>query len=134
MPPKALTNEHKQAMADGRKEGQFIKAYLDALEQQRPRRGRRRTAESIGQRLGTIESQIADASSLKRLQLIQERRDLQAELEGHGGEPADLDSLEVGFVSVAKGYATRKGISYAAWRELGVASEVLHKAGITRAG
>jgi hypothetical protein len=132
MAPRALTNEHKQAMAAGRKEGQAVKAYLDALEQQRPKRGRRRTAESMTQRLAMIESQLADASSLKRLQLIQERRDLQAELAGHGGEPVDLGPLEAGFVAVGQAYSQRKGISYAAWRELGVASDVLRKAGITR--
>jgi hypothetical protein len=132
MAPRALTNEHKQAMAAGRKEGQAVKAYLDALEHQRPKRGRRRTAESIKQRLDTIEAQLAGASSLKRLQLIQERRDLQAELAGHGGEMVDLGPLEAGFVAVAKAYAERKGISYAAWREHGVSADVLHKAGITR--
>lgn len=132
MPPRALTSEHKQAMAAGRKEGQAVKAYLDALEQQRPKRGRRRTVESIKQRLGAIESQLGAASSLKRLQMIQERRDLQAELDGLGGEPADLGALEASFVAVAKAYAERKGISYAAWREHGVSAEVLKKAGVTR--
>jgi hypothetical protein len=129
MPPRALTTEHKQAMAAGRKEGQAVKAYLDALEQQRPKRGRRRTVESIKQRLGSIESQLGAASSLKRLQMIQERRDLQSELDG---EPADLGSLEAAFVAVASAYAARKGISYAAWREHGVSADVLKKAGITR--
>jgi hypothetical protein len=132
MPPRALTTEHKQAMAAGRKEGQAVKAYLDALEQQRPKRGRRRTVESIKQRLGAIESQLGAASSLKRLQMIQERRDLQSELDGLGGEPADLGSLEAAFVAVASAYAARKGISYAAWREHGVSADVLKKAGITR--
>ena len=132
MPPRALTTEHKQAMAAGRKEGQAVKAYLDALEQQRPKRGRRRTVDSIKQRLAAIESQLSAASSLKRLQMIQERRDLQAELDGLGGEPVDLGSLEAAFVAVAKAYAERKGISYAAWREHGVSADVLKKAGITR--
>ena len=77
MAPRALTVEHKQAMAAGRKEGQAVKAYLDALEQQRPKRGRRRTVDSIKQRLAAIDSQLSTASSLKRLQMIQERRDLQ---------------------------------------------------------
>src|SRR5262245_321176 len=52
MPPRNLTPEHKQAMAAGRKEGQAVKAYLDALEEHRPKRGRRRTADSIKARLG----------------------------------------------------------------------------------
>jgi hypothetical protein len=35
---------------------------------------------------------------------------------------------------VAAEYGQRKGISYAAWRELGVSPAVLKRAGITRAG
>ena len=132
MAPRALTVEHKQAMAAGRKEGHAVKADLDALEQQRPTRGRRRTVDSIKQRLAAIESQLGAASSLKRLQMIQERRDLQSELDGIGGEPADLGSLETAFVAVAKAYAERKGISYAAWREHGVSADALKKAGIIR--
>ena len=69
MPPKSLTPEHKKAMAEGRKEGQAVKAYLDALEEQRPRRGRRRTTDSITKRLAAIDKELDGASSLKRLQL-----------------------------------------------------------------
>jgi hypothetical protein len=46
----------------------------------------------------------------------------------------DLTGLERDFAKVAKGYAERKGISYAAWRELGVSPEVLRRAGIGRGG
>jgi len=35
-------------------------------------------------------------------------------------------------VKVAKAYSQRKGISYGAWKEFGVPSDVLKKAGITR--
>jgi hypothetical protein len=44
----------------------------------------------------------------------------------------DLSKLEADFVSTAKDYGQRKGISYAAWREQGVAPEVLRRAGISR--
>ncbi|MBM3658004.1 MAG: hypothetical protein FJW95_00670 [Actinobacteria bacterium] len=132
MPPKKMTNEHKQALAEGRSEGRAVKAYLDALEQQKPRRGRKRTADSIGKRLAAIEKQLADASSLQRLQLVQERRDLEAELAGMD-TTVDLSALEADFVKVAKAYSARKGIEYASWRELGVGADVLKKAGVSRA-
>ena len=132
MAPKAMSPEHKEAMAAGRKEGTAVKVYLDALEAHRPRRGRKRTADSVNKRLATIEQQLGDASSLKRLQLLQERRDLQAELAGIGDAAPDLTALEADFVAVAKAYAQRKGIAYATWRELGVPSDVLKRAGITR--
>ncbi len=131
MPPRTLTPEHKQAMAAGRKEGQAVKAYLDALDEHRPKRGRRRTADSIAQRLAKIDKELAEASSLKRLQLLQERRDLEAERE-KAGQTVDLSALEVGFARVAKAYGERKGIAYATWRELGVPADVLKSAGITR--
>jgi len=135
MPPKSLTPQHKQAMTVGRQEGQAVKSYLDALEQHRPRRGRRRTPESIEKRLVAIDAEIGGASSLQRLQLTQERRDLQAELATmKGGASADVSALEAAFVRVAKSYAQRKGIAYATWRDLGVPAATLEKAGITRGG
>ncbi len=132
MPPKSLTPEHKQAMAEGRKEGQAVKAYLDALEEHRPRRGRRRTADSIAKRLATIDAELGGASSLKRLQMLQERRDLQAELDGMGAATPDLSELVTAFVAVGKAYSQRKGISYATWREIGVSAATLRRAGINR--
>jgi uncharacterized protein YicC (UPF0701 family) len=132
MPPKKMTAEHKQALAEGRAEGRAVKAYLDALDQQRPRRGRKRTSDSIKKRLGAIEKQLADASSLQRLQLVQERRDLEVEMAGMDAN-LDLAKLEAEFVKVARTYSERKGIHYASWRELGVAADVLKKAGISRA-
>ena len=38
--PAALTKAHKDALATGRKESAAVKAYLEALEQAKPRRGR----------------------------------------------------------------------------------------------
>ena len=70
---------------------------------------------------------------MKRLSLIQERLDLLQE-RGTMGQTVDLSGLEDGFVGSAKAYGDRKGISYAAWRELGVPPAVLKRAGITRAG
>ena len=131
MPPKKMTAQHKQALAAGRSEGRAVKAYLDALEQQRPRRGRKRTPDSIAKRLAAIEGQLTDASSLQRLQLVQERRDLEQELAGMDTK-VDLSKLEAEFVSVGKAYSERKHIQYASWRELGVGADVLKKAGITR--
>jgi len=128
-----MTAEHKQALAEGRELGRGVKNYLEALESNRPRRGRQRTPDSIKKRLAAIQSQLPDSPPLQRLQLVQEELDLQQELERLEAK-VDLSGLERDFVRVAKPYSERKGISYAAWRELGVAAEVLKKAGITRAG
>ena len=90
MAPKPMTTAHKEAMAAGRAEGRVVKAYLDALQDQRPRRGRPRTTDSIRARLAAIETELAEAASLGRLQLLQERRDLESELESKAGAGADL--------------------------------------------
>jgi len=129
---RTMSDQHKAALAEGRSEGRAVKAYLEALEQNRPRRGRKRTPESVKKRLAAIDAGLADASALARLQLVQERMDLQKELESMG-QKVDLTKLEGEFVKTAKKYSERKGISYAAWRELGVSADILKKAGVSRA-
>ena len=44
----------------------------------------------------------------------------------------DMGGLEESFVKAAKAYGSRKGISYQAWREAGVAPGILRRAGIGR--
>lgn len=129
--PAAMTDEHKAALARGRAEGRAVKAYLEALAANKPKRGRKRTPESIGKRLDKIAAELDDASPLQQLQLVQERMDLQAELDTMG-EKVDITALEDEFVAVAADYGARKGISYAAWREIGVDAGVLKKAGVSR--
>jgi uncharacterized protein YicC (UPF0701 family) len=128
-----MTDEHKKALAEGRTQGRAVRNYLDALEATKPKRGRKRTTESIKKRLDTIEAELASTDPLKALNLRQERRDLQAELVGMD-EKVDLADVETDFVTAAKGYGERRGISYEVWREAGVPPEVLKKAGISRAG
>ncbi len=130
-PKKPLTDEHKAALAEGRAQGRAVRTYLEAVEAHRPKRGRKRTPESIKRRLDKIEFEIGDADPLRRLNLIQERLDLRTELDATK-ETVDLSDLESEFVSAAKAYGERKGISYAAWRELGVAAATLKEAGIGR--
>lgn len=129
--PKQITDEHKAAMAVGRAEGRAIKNYLEALEDHKPRRGRRRTAESINARLDKIDVELHGADPMKRLGLVQERLDLLHELEQLVA-PVDMSALEEQFVISAKGYSERKGISWQAWREVGVPAKVLERAGISR--
>lgn len=127
-----MSDEHKAALAEGRAQGRAVKRYLEALAANKPRRGRKRTPESIQKRLDAIEASLADADGLKRLNLVQERIDLQKALTTTD-DTVDLTELETEFSKVAKGYGQRKGISYAAWREVGVPADVLKQAGITRA-
>jgi hypothetical protein len=127
-----MSNEHKAALAEGRNQARLVGRYLDALEAHKPKRGRKRTTDSVKKRLTAVDADLKSASGINRLGLLQERRDLEVELAGMQAGGPDLSGLEKDFVKVAKSYSAKKGISYGAWREFGVSPEVLKKAGITR--
>ncbi len=78
-----------------------------------------------------IDLSLADADPLRRLQLVQERIDLAEEL-ATSENKVDISGLEADFIKAAPGYSSRKGISYQAWRELGVPASTLKAAGIGR--
>ena len=126
-----MSDSHKAALAEGREQGRAVRRYLEALEAHKPKRGRKRTSESVKKRLIVIEDKLPDADPLSRLQLVQERLNLQRELAA-ADTTIDLTTLEDEFVAAAGPYGQRKGISYAAWREAGVDPAVLRKAGIGR--
>ena len=126
-----MSAEHKQALAVGREQGRAVRRYLEALEAHKPKRGRKRTPDSIQRRLDAIEDRLATADPLSRLQLVQERMDLQTELSAKANT-VDLGALEEEFVKAAREYGYRKGISYAAWREAGIDAAILKRAGIRR--
>jgi hypothetical protein len=118
-------------MAAGRRDGRAVRDYLDALRAHKPRPGRPRSTERMQARLAAIEAELADADSIDELRLLQERRDLRADLDS--ADAADnLTELEARFVEVARSYSQSKGISYATWREFGVPAAVLSQAGISR--
>jgi hypothetical protein len=127
-----MSAEHKAALAEGRTQGRAVRAYLEALDANRPKRGRKRTPDSIKKRLQTIDTELPSADKLHALHLRQERRDLQDELAGMDAS-VDLAGVEKDFIAAAKAYGDRKGISYATWREAGVSPAVLKQAGISRA-
>jgi hypothetical protein len=137
MPTKAkrgkspMSAAHKEALAIGREEGRAVRQYLEALEAHKPKRGRKRSQETIQKRLDQIEERLETADPLSRVHLVQERMNLQAELAAKDAV-VDLAALEEDFVRAARNYGDRKGISYAAWREAGVDAGVLRKAGIRR--
>ena len=128
-----MSDEHKAANAKARAENRAVGAYLDGLESNRPRPGRRRTAESIQKRVEAISEALESATPIRRVQLIQERIDLERALSAPA-ETVDISALEDAFVEVAVSYSGRKGITYAAWREVGVPAATLRRAGISRGG
>jgi hypothetical protein len=127
----AMTDNHKAALAAGREQGRAIGDYLDAIAAHKPKRGRKRTPASITKQLAEVDAALADASGTARVELVQRRRDLEVELASLSAA-VDLSALEAAFVQHAQAYSLRKGISWAAFREVGVPAEVLTKAGVAR--
>ena len=128
-----MSAQHKAALAEGRAQGRAVRNYLEALEAHKPKRGRKRTPDSIAKRLQKIQGEIDSAEPMKRLQLVQERIDLERELSTHENK-VDLDELEADFIEAAAAYSERKGITYSAWREIGIPAATLSAAGISRGG
>lgn len=129
--PKGVTDEHKAAMAEGRNQGRIVRDYLEALRANKPKRGRKRSADDITARIKTIEDALTDATPIEELQLVQERRDLSDELDAMTAE-THIETYEEPFVRIAADYGKRKGISYQSWRDVGVSAAVLKQAGIGR--
>ena len=126
-----MSDSHKEALALGREQGRLVRRYVDALEANRPKRGRKRTLETVAKRLTEVEHELEAAQGFDRVHLIQERMDLRSEMAAKSNV-IDMSELEMGFVEAAADYGRRKGITYAAWREAGVPTSVLSKAGIGR--
>jgi len=124
----AMSEEHKAALARGRREARVIKAYLKALESRRP--GRPVSKESLEARLAGIEEKIdSEEDPLRKLELLQSRLDM-ADAIAALERTADMEGLEAAFVENAASYGDRKGISYTAWRQAGVPATTLRRAGI----
>ncbi len=126
-----MTAAHKAALARGRQEGAVVRRYLELLETTRPKRGRKRTKASIKRQLEAVDKKLETADQLARLHLIQQRKNLHAEL-ADLSEGNDRSELEDRFVKIARSYGERKGISYSTWRDMGVSASVLARAGVPR--
>ncbi|MDE0116228.1 MAG: hypothetical protein OXT07_06380 [bacterium] len=126
-----VSEEAKAARTAGQAQGRTVSRYLNALDQTKPKRGRQRSAEKMQARVAELPGEIAQAKPLKRVHLIQELMDLETEL-AKEEETMDISEVEGDFISIAADYSQRKGISYAAWREVGVPASVLKASGVGR--
>ena len=129
---RTMTDDHKAKLAQGRNESRVVSRYLEALAAGKGKRGRKRTPESVNMQIARVDKELVVAPPIRRLELTQKRFDLISERERLTSR-VDLAGLEKDFVRVVKSYAKRNGISYSAFRELGVSADVLKRSGITRA-
>lgn len=123
-----MSDDHKEALAQGRKEARAIKSYLQALEARRP--GRPVSKDSLQKRMERISAKLETSDNpLEVVELIQSKLDIEKAL-SDAENAQDMATLEGGFVDNVASYSERKGVSYTAWREFGVPASVLRKAGI----
>ena len=120
-----MTDEHKAALATGREEGRIVKKYLESLE-----KVQRNNSATLARKLIAVRTELdsPNLAPVNRLLLIQKRMDLDTSLKAQ--EKPMTQDVEKDFVSVAKSYSERKGISYKAWRMVGVPVRVLKLAQI----
>ena len=124
-----MSQAHKDALAKGREASRHVRAYLEALERHRPRRGRQRTPESIKRQLDAIEAGLARAGAMQKLELIAKRMQLEAELQAKKTK-VDLAALRRNFIKHVPHYARSKGIPAQAFRQAGVPAADLRAAGL----
>lgn len=115
---------------NGKDRDRVVRRYLSALDAQRPGRTPAKTADSVHLRMHRIDTDLMSADPVQRLHLTQERIDLHSEHLRLLSNTADIAELEKAFVRVARGYGDRHGITYSAWRQVGVGADVLSAAGI----
>ena len=126
----SMNEEHKQALAEGRRQARIIKRYLEALNSRQ--RGRTSDPMKIQAKIKDIEAQIEkEEDPLKRVELHQRRLDTEEAL-GAGQGVAKIADLENEFAEYVKDFSERKGLTYSAWREVGVPAKVLREAGVPR--
>jgi hypothetical protein len=128
-----MTSAHKSALAEGREASRHVRAYLDALETHRPKRGRKLDPDSVKKRIALIDQNLKTAGGFERLNLLADKESLKGKLAG-ADVKVDVSVLRKSFIAHAKSYGERKNISYGTWRAAGVPAEDLKAAGISRRG
>lgn len=124
-----MGEDHKAALAKGKREAAKVTRYLKALE---AGPGGAARAKVLEQKIESLHEDIADeANLLRRVKLIQKRFDTEDKLKAVDTS-VDYDALEADFIGVVVSYSERNQISYHTWREVGVPAKVLKAAGIKR--
>ena len=122
---KALSPQHLANLAAGRTQSAVVNRYLRALETATPKRGRQ--VDRSPARIEALRQEIEHSTGVQKLAAAQKLVDIQR------AEPAknELPALEAEFIKVALDYSEGHGISYTAWRQVGVSAKTLKAAGIT---
>lgn len=120
MPP--TEQLHTPEMHEKNNRSKTVSLYLRSLE------GDTASPEEIRRKIAKLTEKIAKTSGVNKLRLIQDRLDLRSRL----NNIKDTTSLEERFIAVAAQFSVENGISWSAWRVIGVPVKVLEAAKIPR--
>jgi len=129
---RALSPAHTRALAEGRTMSATVDRYLAAATAPK-RRGRKVSAATLERRLVSAKGRFKTAAGVDKVLAAQEIRDLQTKIaQQKTAVGVDIKSLEASFVKIAKKFGENRGVSYGAWRDAGVPTQVLKRAGVAR--
>lgn len=120
-------------MAKGRRAASAVGAYLEALDDNKPRRRRELSVDQLDAHLAEAREAVKTETGVRKLAAAQHVVDLERRIVESTAPQVDISALEDAFVEWAPIYAASKGISYAAFRAAGVPAAALKRAGISRA-
>jgi len=131
---RVLSAEHKEALSIGRLQSAAVRKYLEVALETKPKRGRKRTADSIALQIEKL-TKIIDSPStgvIAKLKSLSQRAMLLDELAGinNATDTKSRAEIEALFIQHAKAYGEAHGIQKKTWLEIGVDPKILAKAGI----
>ncbi len=112
------------------REFRIVQRYLNALQAASERKNV--SPEKLTAKLEQVNERLSakGIDPIARLADVQLRIDLRDKLRNALTTDDNMPELEAEFVQVAVSYSQRKGLTYGAWREIGVPATVLRAAGV----
>ena len=132
MPPK-MSQAHKDALAEGRRDAHAVRRYLEYLATKSDgRTARHNTPEVLQERVDAKQQELNKADGvLEEVKLKSELAELQDRLDKAVAEASiDVDQLRRDFEHVAGRYSESHGINRKGWQAMGVPNDVLTNAGL----
>lgn len=112
-------------------QNEIVKRYMNLLFLFRKRNSAPPALEKAGQLLEEVKSEMLNEnlSTIQRIRFAQKKVELERFIEAQKGL-GQAKLIEEAFIKIVGEFSRRKGIEYAAWRELGVSTMALKRGGM----
>ena len=117
----------KSVLSESMEQSHAVRAYLSAWDTKSARS--RQSPDELRAAVSRIETKMVGVSSIRKLQLMQKRREIQTRIETFESAP-DITDIESRFVVIVDAYSQQQGIDYETWREYGIPASVLKAGGM----